>query len=123
MLARERLGYPHLTAANMQLFPHIPFDGVRQTELARAMGVSKQAIGQLVGPMVAAGVLERVPDPSDRRAKLVRFSDRGKDALFQGMAVLMEVEQPLREALGDDRADQLLALLQDLDDALEASVD
>lgn len=117
-LARERFQMPNLRASHMALLPHIPFEGTRQTALAEALGVTKQAVGQLVDDLVAAGVLERVPDPSDRRAKIVRFGARGGEALFEGMAVLAEVEQPLVAALGDRSMDELGRLLRAVDDAL-----
>ena len=60
--------------AHTALFPHIDLSGTRQTALARRMGVSKQAVGQLVSELEQMGALERVPDPSDGRARLVRFA-------------------------------------------------
>ncbi|MFT4706054.1 MAG: DNA-binding MarR family transcriptional regulator [Bradymonadia bacterium] len=99
-LARERLNLPDLRTAHTTLFPHIDFEGTRLTELALRLGVSKQAVGQLVNELVEMGAFERVPDPDDGRARLVRFA-RGKDAVVAGLEVLLEVEAELRDRLGD----------------------
>ncbi len=55
-------------------------EGTRPSELARRLGVSKEAIGEPVDEKVATGMVERVTDPTDGRAVLVRFLG-GVDAL------------------------------------------
>lgn len=95
----ERTGLP-IRASHTTLFPHIALEGTRQTELARRVGVSKQAIHQLVTELEAMGVLERAPDPKDRRATLVRFSAREGRTLLDGLAVLGEIEREMERAIG-----------------------
>lgn len=116
--AGDVFGLP-IRAAHLSLFPHLDLDGTRQTELARRMRVSKQAVHQLVAELEQFGVVERVPDPRDGRATLVCFTDRGARALFDGLAVLGELEVGMREALGESRMaalhDALLALNDWLD--------
>ncbi|MBX3212108.1 MAG: MarR family transcriptional regulator [Labilithrix sp.] len=96
---RRRTRLP-VRAAHTTLLPHIDLEGTRLTELARRLGVSKQAVGQLVDELVAMGLLERVADPADLRAKLVRFTKRGRAGLFEGLAVLRELEVELADGLG-----------------------
>ena len=103
----ERFGIP-VRAAHMSLFPHLDLAGTRQTELARRMGISKQAVNQLVSELAGFGVIERVPDPSDGRALLVRFTPEGARSLFDGLAVLHELDAELRKQLGGSRMDALL---------------
>jgi hypothetical protein len=97
--AAQKFGIP-VRAAHMGLFPHLDLTGTRQTELARRMGVSKQAVNQLVSELVGFGVLEQLPDPADGRALLVRFTPRGARSLFDGLTVLNELEVAMRVALG-----------------------
>ena len=120
-LARVRERTQHdIRPAHTALFPHIDLEGTRLTEIARRMGMSKQAVGQLVGELEEMGALERVPDPTDGRAKLVRFASRdGRLVLFDGLEVLTEFEGELRERLGDARIDALQEHLGVLLDALE----
>lgn len=108
--------------AHTNLFPHIDLDGTRLTELARRVGISKQAVGQLVSELEQMGTLERVPDPTDGRARLVRFATGpdGRSVLFHGLSVLQEVEAELAEELGPERWRQLRALLLDLEPIAEA---
>lgn len=111
---RARTGKP-VRVAHTALLPHVDFEGTRLTELARRLGVSKQAAGQLVDELVLMGLLERVPDPADARAKLVRFSRRGRRGLVEGLGVLAELEDELRAATGEAR-------MRALHDALAAVV-
>jgi DNA-binding MarR family transcriptional regulator len=117
--ARERTGLD-VRVAHTALFPHIDLDGTRLTELARRLGVSKQAAGQLVDEMVELGVLERVADPDDARAKRIRFARRGGAlALMEGFAVLGELEKTLAQKLGNKRVDALHGTLLELLELLE----
>ncbi len=93
-----RVRQPHIA-----LVPHIALAGTRLTDLARAVGVSKQAVHQLVGELEEMALLERVPDPRDGRAKLVRFTRRGRRRLLEGLELLGEIDAELEEALGPRR--------------------
>lgn len=98
--AREAAGDERLRVAHTALFPHITFEGIRLTHLAERVGVTKQAVAQLVDELEDMGVVERVPDPSDGRAKLIRFSARGQEGLLLGLGVLGELERELAAAVG-----------------------
>ena len=128
---RDRTGMA-IRPAHTALFPHIDLSGTRQTALASRMGVSKQAVGQLVSELEQMGALERVPDPSDGRARLVRFAagEAGPHPILAGLAVLGEVEAELAAELGDARwealHDALTALLPVVTreaDALDEALD
>ena len=111
---RERTGHD-VRVAHTSVLPHIDYEGTRLTVLARRMGISKQAVGQLVTELENMGWVERVPDPEDGRAKLVRFTRRnGKMSLFEGLPVLMEFERELRDELGHDTIDRLGETLERL---------
>lgn len=117
---RGKLDLPELRPAHTALFPHLDLDGTRPTELARRMGISKQAVGQLVDDLERMGVLERVSDPSDRRARLVRFVSRdGLHVLLEGLGQLGTLEAELTAAIGTERAGELhealTALLPELE--------
>jgi DNA-binding MarR family transcriptional regulator len=115
----RRAGATQLRLAHTQLFPHIAFDGVRITEIARRLEVTKQAIGPLIDDLVAAGMVERIPDPTDARAKLVRWTRRGRQALEHGLGVLAELERDMATAVGPTR----MAALADTLEALIAALD
>ncbi len=115
---RAQTGLPVRTAHTL-LFPHLDFEGVRATEIAEKLGVSKQAVGQLVDELEAMGAVERVPDPKDGRAKLVRFSAAGRAGILQGLGVLGEIERELANAIGERRFRALHDALLALHDQLE----
>lgn len=66
---------PHQPAVTQQLWDRP--DGMRLTELAAGAGMTKQSMGELVDQMEASGYVERVRDPTDGRARLVRLTSRG----------------------------------------------
>ena len=109
-----------LRASHTALFPHLDLAGTRQTELARRLGVSKQAVNQLVAELEAMEVLERVPDPVDRRATLVRFRHARGRTILDGLAVLGELERELTRDLGAPRLRGLHRTLAALDAWLDA---
>lgn len=87
--------------AHTTVLPHVDLEGTRLTELARRLGVTKQAAGQVVDELEEMGFLERVPDPNDARAKLVRFSKKGQKAMLEGLQVLGELEGEMRDRIGE----------------------
>lgn len=112
-------GHHGVRAAHTALLPHVDLEGTRTTEIARRMNVTKQAVNQLVGDLEQAGMLRRVPDPSDGRAKLVCFTARGRRELLAGLNLLGELEEELAQALGKARLDRLHRDLAALVDHLE----
>lgn len=115
---RTKAGQPQLRAAHMTLFPHIAYSGTRATEIADKLGISKQAVGQLVGELVAMGALEQVPDPSDGRAKLIRFSTAGQMGLSEGLKVLADLEKDLEKRIGKHLMRQLHQALLAVEEVL-----
>ena len=98
-LLAQRTKQP-LRPSHTALFPHLDLQGTRPSVLAERLGISKQAVGQLVEDLEVMGLLERVADPEDGRARLVRFSAQGKKGLFMGLAMLGELEAELAKKVG-----------------------
>lgn len=105
---REVAGLPELRPAHMQVLPHLDLDGTRQTDLARRMGMTKQAAGELIADLERMGAIERVADPSDRRARLVRLTPRAREGLLVGLGVLVAIESEVRAEVGDARVERLV---------------
>ncbi len=118
-LVRARSPDTRVRPAHTALFPHIDLEGTRQTVLASRLGISKQAVGQLVDDLVAMGMVERVPDPDDARARLVCFTATGRLALLDGLAVLMQLQAELEGRLGAEVMHTLQQNLAALLSALE----
>jgi DNA-binding MarR family transcriptional regulator len=113
-----RLGHAWMTEARGAVIGHLRPGGLSQSALTAAMGISKQAVQQLVDELADEGIVERVPDPADGRGKIVRFTRKGVRALDESNAVKAQIEAEWRAALGTERFDALAAAL----DALSAKL-
>ena len=97
-LAEE--GYGDLHSRHAAVLAYLDEDGVRATELARLSGAHKQVVGRLVDELEDFGYVERLPDPADRRAKLVVPTRRGLAMLQRGDEIVAEIEARHAEAIG-----------------------
>jgi DNA-binding MarR family transcriptional regulator len=111
-------GHPDVRFAHGSVFQFLDDDGTRVGVLAERAHVSKQAMAQLVAHLEEHGYVERVPDPDDRRAKLVRSTERGREVFAIARAGMAAVDVRLRRRLGDAKVEQLRTLLEELDAAL-----
>lgn len=109
-----------LRPVHTKLFPHIDFEGTRLVAIAERLGVTKQAVSQWVSELAEMGVVELVADPDDGRAKRVRFTARGMDAIHHGLGILRGIEDEVTAAVGARRMAALRETLADLVPALEA---
>ena len=89
-------------------------EGMRPSDLAARMRVTKQALNYLLGELERLGYLERHPDPDDRRARRITLTDRGKALIPVIRDAVSEVEREWAETLGTQRFDQLRELLYEL---------
>lgn len=105
--ALAEAGYADITLAQARIAQRIGPDGTRLTDLAEQAQVTKQTAGFLVDQLERAGYVERVPDPTDGRARLVRLSARGQRATAVANAVAAEVETEWARHLGPRATVQL----------------
>lgn len=103
----------------MALYPHIDFGGTRPTHIAERLGITPQAVAQLVGDLEDMGLVERVPDPSDRRARLVRFTAKGQRDLLAGFRALSTIEADIENAMGKRDLRRLVHLVRRLEQVVE----
>jgi DNA-binding MarR family transcriptional regulator len=92
--------------------------GRHASDLAESLGVSRQAVAQVVTRLELNGYLTRIADPGDARAKLVCLTPRGRAALRTMRATALAVEDEWRQRLGAERLagfrDTLITLLSDV---------
>jgi DNA-binding MarR family transcriptional regulator len=108
-----------LRPAHTRLFPYIAQEGTRPSDIAKQLGITKQAVQQLVDDLVDLQVVEVGPDPVDGRARLVRFTSQGQVAIAHGLGVLADLEEELARDVGKARMKELGSILTDLLEALE----
>jgi DNA-binding MarR family transcriptional regulator len=81
-------------------------------DLPGVLGTTKQAVSKLVDAMVAAGLVQRVADPGDARAKRVELSARGRSLLSDVERIWADLEAEWAQTLGAGRLDALRADLE-----------
>lgn len=107
-------GHGWMAEARGAVVGHLRPGGMSQSVLPAAMGISKQAVQQLVDELVAEGVVERIPDPADGRGKIVRLLPKGKQAIADGNEVKQQIEARYAERIGSVRLEALNAALDAL---------
>ena len=107
-------GFDDITPAQARVFQRIAPGGSRLTDLAAQAGITKQSAGFLVDQLERTGYVERVPDPADRRARLVRVAERGARSVEASRRIVAQVEAEWTAHVGQRRMDQLRSVLTDL---------
>jgi DNA-binding MarR family transcriptional regulator len=109
-----------LRDAHTRLFPHLTVaGGVRITELARRLGVSKQAVQPLIAELEGLGIVMVDADPDDARARRVQLTPQGIAAFRHGTGVLISIEDEIRRAVGPSCVARLQRDLSRLRSVLE----
>lgn len=99
LAARDQVG-----AAIVHITRHVPLEGARLTELAHWAGMSKQAMGDLVDQCVGWGLVQRVPDAADGRARRIVFTASGLDWLEAFRLAVQQAEAEFEAAVGTEVA-------------------
>jgi len=111
-------GFRDHRVVHHHVMAHVTGDGVRLTELAAKAGITKQAMSELVIDLERLGYLQRSTDPSDRRAKMIGFTDKGRAAVKAATRAF----EHMHAAIGDESLASLRpALLAVLEACLSPS--
>lgn len=110
----QDLGHTALRPAYGRLMVFLDWEGSRITDLARALDVSKNAVSQLVTELEELGYLERVSDPADARAKIVRYTKRGKALIADARAIGERLDAEIEDIIGGERFAELQDILRDI---------
>lgn len=78
-------------------------NGSRLTDLADGSGLTKQAVGEAVVELEHKGYVERVPDPLDGRAKIIKLTERGHEACLTGRRLFAQIESDWADRYGEER--------------------
>ena len=117
----ERLrseGFEHVREGHGCVFGFIDIDqGSRLTDMADRAGLTKQAVGEAVAELETLGYVERVPDPTDKRAKIVKLTPSGLEACLTGRRIFSEIEREWAEEFGEE----LVASMREAAERIAAS--
>jgi DNA-binding MarR family transcriptional regulator len=104
--------YSDIRVTHGCVFGNIDPDGSRLTDLAERAHMTKQSVGEVVTELERLGYVERVPDPADGRAKIIRLTERGHGAQSLGRELIDEIEQEWAERFGAERVAALREALE-----------
>lgn len=95
-------GFQPRTRTQTMILINISNGVTRAAELARVLGVSRQAIQQQINELERDELVTQIPDPEDRRANRIVFSEKGSQLIAAALGSLREAEQTLAMRLGYD---------------------
>lgn len=110
----EQEGYGEIRPAHGTVFQYMQEEGSRITELAAKVKITKQSMSTLVYQLEEWGYLERKPDPTDKRAVLFAFTEKGWAVRNLGRAINYAYEKRWEEKLGAKNFALFRQLLQRL---------
>jgi DNA-binding MarR family transcriptional regulator len=96
------------------VFRFVKGGGLRLTILAEMAGMTKQSVGEIVDDLEARGYVKRIPDPDDKRAKIICLTERGERAQATGLALFAKVEKQWAKRYGAERIAQVRELLEEV---------
>jgi DNA-binding MarR family transcriptional regulator len=105
-------GYPDVRPGHGCVFRFVDAGGSRLTELAERARMTKQAVGEVVADLEQLGYVERVPDPGDGRAKIIRLTDHGRDGQGAARRIFRDIERRWARELGEQRVADLRETLR-----------
>lgn len=85
-------GFPDAPPSFHPIFENLDPDGTRLTVLAGRAGLTHQSVGEVVAELERRGFVERIADPTDRRARLVRLTDDGRALVRAAIEQITAIE-------------------------------
>jgi DNA-binding MarR family transcriptional regulator len=107
-------GYQGLRPSFGPLLSLLWDEGQPLTAIADELAISKQACSQLANLVQEAGYVERMPNPQDRRSKVVSLTERGRSLVEEGVRLILEIEFEYKTLLGATVYRQFIWALADL---------
>jgi len=98
------------------VFGTVDPEGSRLTDLALRACMTKQSVAEATNDLEQLGYVERVPDPDDGRVKIIRLTERGREAQAMGRRLIDDIEREWAERYGEER----IAALRDALEAVSA---
>jgi DNA-binding MarR family transcriptional regulator len=106
-------GLGDINQAYFGLFQYPPIDGMRPIDLAKRLGMSKQALNHLLGQLEKLGYLQRRHEQPNGHAA-VYLTERGWLVVESNIATMRQLEADWQRKLGKERFADLKAALKEL---------
>ena len=105
-------GWPDVSRAQSMVMTNIVTGVVRPSDIARNIGVSRQAIHSTINQMVEMGMVRLEPDPDDRRHSIVSLTETGQQMRQDAQMSMDRLGEQIAQRLGPERFDAMLAALE-----------
>lgn len=103
-----------LRQSHFRLLHEVPAEGLRVTDLAERLGMTKQAVGQFVTALTESGHVVVRADPDDARSRIVKLTARGQRTSAAVTERILRLEQDWAAHVGVQRYRQFRAVLEEL---------
>ena len=104
-----------LKPGHMPFLMHIGSEGTTTTQLARNLMVTKQAMSKTVSEIIALGLVEQNPNPTDARSSVLRLTKQGMEAVVTSRDCVEMYTGAISERMGKEKYEQLISLMVELD--------
>ena len=105
-------GWPDVNRPQSMIMTNIVSGVVRPSDIARNLGVSRQAVHSTINQMVKLGIVRLDVDPGDRRHMIVSLTDLGARMRKDAQRSMDALTAQIADRLGQDKFDALLAALE-----------
>ncbi|QCB55326.1 MarR family transcriptional regulator [Sphingopyxis sp. PAMC25046] len=105
-------GWPDVNRPQSMIMTNIVSGVVRPSDIARNLGVSRQAVHSTINQMVKLGIVRLDVDPDDRRHMIVSLTDLGARMRKDAQRSMDALTAQIADRLGQDKFDALLAALE-----------
>lgn len=99
----EQAGYPNVSRTQSLLLANLAAGEHRAIRIASNLGVSRQAISQILADLEKRNIVTLTTDPDDRRARIVDFHASAGDLRTLAAAILDDLEAVVAQRIGEDR--------------------
>ena len=97
----EQAGWARMHRTKSMIMLNIAYGVTRPINLAKNLGVSRQAIHQTLQELQGEGLIELVEDPKDKRAKVAQFAEEAKPLRHDVLNALLAIESRVAEQIGE----------------------
>lgn len=93
-------GITDISMSDLNVIRHLDPSGSQISAIAQLAGLSKQAIGRTVAELEKKGIVRTIVDPSDRRGKLVQFTEKGIRLVAAAIEIIKKIETRYKKIMG-----------------------
>jgi DNA-binding MarR family transcriptional regulator len=108
----KELGWQEISPAQSLVLTYLAADGIRISELARRLGVSRQAAQKSVTELEQANMVLTEVDPSNSSAKIVSLTKLGQTNVAAALEAFAQIEQKLSKRIGDSKVAKIRKTLE-----------